>query len=39
MGGPPAAGAGGGAFEATGGVPPELLTQLQNQMGMELPNM
>ena len=25
-------------FEATGGVPPELLTQLQNQMGMQLPN-
>jgi hypothetical protein len=24
-------------FEATGGVPPELLAQLQNQMGMELP--
>jgi len=26
-------------FEATGGVPPELLSQLQNQMGMELPNL
>jgi hypothetical protein len=26
-------------FEATGGVPPELMTQLQNQMGVELPNM
>ena len=26
-------------FEATGGVPPELLAQLQNQMGMELPNL
>tara|TARA_R110000751_G_scaffold20222_7_gene59562 strand:+ start:3366 stop:5261 length:1896 start_codon:yes stop_codon:yes gene_type:complete len=26
-------------FEATGGVPPELLAQLQNQMGLELPNM
>jgi len=26
-------------FEATGGVPPELLAQLQNQMGIELPNM
>jgi len=26
-------------FEATGGVPPELLSQLQNQMGLELPNM
>jgi len=27
----------GGAFAPTGGVPPELLAQLQNQMGMELP--
>jgi len=26
-------------FEATGGVPPELLAQLQNQMGIELPNL
>ena len=26
-------------FEATGGVPPELLSQLQNQMGVELPNL
>jgi hypothetical protein len=26
-------------FEATGGVPPELLAQLQNQMGLELPSM
>ena len=26
-------------FEATGGGPPELLSQLQNQMGMELPNL
>jgi len=26
-------------FEATGGVPPELLAQLQGQMGMELPNL
>jgi hypothetical protein len=26
-------------FEATGGVPPELLAQLQNQMGLELPNL
>tara|TARA_R100000808_G_scaffold10648_2_gene28128 strand:+ start:2872 stop:4746 length:1875 start_codon:yes stop_codon:yes gene_type:complete len=26
-----------GAFAPTGGVPPELLAQLQNQMGMELP--
>tara|TARA_R100001463_G_scaffold4829_7_gene17255 strand:+ start:1068 stop:2957 length:1890 start_codon:yes stop_codon:yes gene_type:complete len=39
MGGPPAAGAGGGVFEATGGVPPELLSQLQGQMGLELPNL
>ena len=27
----------GGAFAPTGGVPPELLAQLQGQMGMELP--
>jgi len=33
--GPPA----GAAFEATGGVPPELLAQLQGQMGMDLPNL
>ena len=26
-------------FEGTGGVPPELISQLQNQMGVELPNM
>jgi hypothetical protein len=26
-----------GAFAPTGGVPPELLAQLQNQMGLELP--
>ncbi len=26
-------------FEATGGVPPELLSQLHNQMGVELPNL
>jgi len=26
-----------GAFSPTGGVPPELLAQLQGQMGMELP--
>ncbi len=26
-------------FEGTGGVPPELINQLQNQMGVELPNM
>ena len=26
-------------FEATGGIPPELLSQLQNQMGLELPNL
>jgi len=28
-----------GAFAPTGGVPPELLLQLQNQMGMELPSL
>ena len=38
MGGPPAVPQAGQAFEGTGGVPPELLAQLQNQMGMELPN-
>ena len=27
----------GGAFAPTGGIPPELLAQLQNQMGMDLP--
>ena len=32
-GGPP----GMGAFAPTGGVPPELVAQLQNQMGLELP--
>jgi hypothetical protein len=26
-------------FEGTGGVPPELVKQLENQMGVELPNM
>ena len=26
-----------GAFAPTGGVPPELLAQLQNQMGLQLP--
>jgi len=43
---PPAMGGGMGpgpvpeqVFEATGGVPPELLSQLQNQMGLELPNL
>jgi hypothetical protein len=43
---PPAMGGGMGpgpvpeqVFEATGGVPPELLAQLQNQMGLELPNL
>ena len=41
---PPPMGGGAGpmpnqAFEATGGVPPELLAQLQNQMGVELPNL
>ena len=29
----------GGSFAPTGGVPPELLLQLQNQMGLELPNL
>jgi len=29
----------GGAFAPTGGIPPELLLQLQNQMGMELPSL
>jgi len=29
----------GGAFAPTGGVPPELLMQLQNQMGMDLPSL
>ena len=28
-----------GAFAPTGGVPPELLLQLQNQMGLELPSL
>ena len=28
-----------GAFAPTGGVPPELLAQLQNQMGLELPSL
>jgi hypothetical protein len=28
-----------GAFAPTGGVPPELLAQLQAQMGMELPSL
>ena len=28
-----------GAFAPTGGVPPELLAQLQNQMGLQLPNL
>lgn len=28
-----------GAFAPTGGIPPELLLQLQNQMGMELPSL
>jgi len=26
-------------FEGTGGVPPELVKQLENQMGIELPTM
>ena len=29
----------GGAFAPTGGIPPELLLQLQNQMGLELPSL
>ena len=37
MGGAPMPPAEGGAFAPTGGVPPELLAQLQGQMGMELP--
>ena len=37
MGAPPMGG--GGAFEATGEVPPELMAQMQGQMGLELPNM
>ena len=32
-------GAEGGAFAPTGGIPPELLLQLQNQMGLELPSL
>ena len=28
-----------GAFAPTGGIPPELLLQLQNQMGLELPSL
>tara|TARA_A100001037_G_C15151611_1_gene639637 strand:+ start:1610 stop:3490 length:1881 start_codon:yes stop_codon:yes gene_type:complete len=30
---------GGGAFAPTGGIPPELLAQLQGQMGVELPSL
>ena len=37
--GPPAPGPEGGAFAPTGGVPPELLAQLQGQMGLELPSL
>jgi len=29
----------GGAFAPTGGIPPEILAQLQNQMGVELPSL
>lgn len=44
---PPQAGLGGvpmpegqsGAFAPTGGIPPELLLQLQNQMGLDLPSL
>ena len=39
MGGAPMPPAEGGAFAPTGGVPPELLAQLQGQMGMELPSL
>jgi len=39
MGGAPVPQAPGGAFAPTGGVPPELLAQLQGQMGMELPSL
>jgi hypothetical protein len=39
MGGVPLPPAEGGAFAPTGGVPPELLAQLQGQMGMELPSL
>ena len=28
-----------GVFAPTGGIPPELLLQLQNQMGLELPSL
>jgi len=34
---PPPGAPPGGAFAPTGGVPPELLLQLKNQMGLELP--
>ena len=37
--GPPVPGPEGGAFAPTGGVPPELLAQLQGQMGLELPSL
>ena len=39
MGGAPVPQAPGGAFAPTGGVPPELLAQLQGQMGLELPSL
>jgi len=28
-----------GAFAPTGGIPPELLAQLQGQMGVQLPSL
>ena len=39
MGGAPIPQAPEGAFAPTGGVPPELLAQLQGQMGLELPSL
>lgn len=39
LGGVPMPEAQGGAFAPTGGIPPELLLQLQNQMGLELPSL
>ncbi len=39
MGGAPVPQAPEGAFAPTGGVPPELLAQLQGQMGMQLPSL
>ena len=39
LGGAPMPPVEGGAFAPTGGIPPELLAQLQNQMGLELPSL